>query len=140
MKKNNKSLCLCLSLLFFASATCYGAKQTENFVPSQENTTAPKNFVKVGSATDMAKKSKADIKNDKKQVKLIKQEIKEKLKKTDDRSGLGTLLLVIIAIIIPPVAVLLTDGLKGPFWLDILLTLLFYLPGLIYALFRIFSR
>ncbi|MFL5731419.1 MAG: YqaE/Pmp3 family membrane protein [Cytophagaceae bacterium] len=49
------------------------------------------------------------------------------------------MLLVILAILIPPVAVLLVDGLKGPFWLDILLTLLFYVPGLIYALYRIFK-
>ncbi|MBX9852254.1 MAG: YqaE/Pmp3 family membrane protein [Cytophagaceae bacterium] len=55
-----------------------------------------------------------------------------------NETGLGKVVLVIIAILLPPLAVALVDGLTGPFWLSIVLTLLFYLPGLIYALFRIF--
>ena len=43
------------------------------------------------------------------------------------------LLKVIIAILLPPLAVLLEVGLKGPFWLNILLTLLGYIPGLVHA-------
>ena len=47
----------------------------------------------------------------------------------------NTLLLVILAILLPPLAVALHEnGINGKFWLDLLLTLLFYLPGLIYAL------
>lgn len=77
--------------------------------------------------------------------KLGKQErkqIREAVKKehTKDRPGINTLLLVIIAIILPPLAVALVDGLRAPFWLDLLLTILFYLPGLIYALYRIFRE
>ena len=77
--------------------------------------------------------------------KLGKQErkqIREAVKKqhSNDRSGISTLLLVIIAILLPPLAVALVDGLRAPFWLDLLLTILFYLPGLIYALYRIFRE
>ncbi len=47
----------------------------------------------------------------------------------------NTILLVILAIILPPLAVYLHEGsLNGKFWLSLLLTLLFWLPGVIYAL------
>ena len=73
--------------------------------------------------------------------KAIKKEIKAEFKKLkNNETEVNTLLLVIIAILLPPVAVALVDGFTGPFWLSILLTLLFYLPGLIYALFRIFRN
>lgn len=44
-------------------------------------------------------------------------------------------LLIILAILLPPLAVFLHEGeLNGRFWLSLLLTLLFFLPGIIYAL------
>ncbi|MBL1216023.1 MAG: YqaE/Pmp3 family membrane protein [Planctomycetes bacterium] len=45
------------------------------------------------------------------------------------------LLLVIIAILIPPVAVLLKEGVGAPLIINIILTLLFWVPGLIHALY-----
>lgn len=53
--------------------------------------------------------------------------------------GIVLVLLVILAIILPPLAVLLVDGIGLSFLLSILLTLLFWLPGIIYALIRIFA-
>lgn len=44
------------------------------------------------------------------------------------------LLLVIVAILLPPLAVGLYEGITTNFWIDLLLTLLFYIPGLIFAL------
>jgi uncharacterized membrane protein YqaE (UPF0057 family) len=35
--------------------------------------------------------------------------------------------------IIPPLGVFLTVGLRGAFWLNILLTLMFYIPGFVHA-------
>ena len=67
-------------------------------------------------------------------------EAKKALKDYKAQKGSGdvstnTLLLVILAILLPPLAVALHEnGINGKFWLDLLLTLLFYLPGLIYAL------
>lgn len=55
-------------------------------------------------------------------------------KNTASCSDDQTILLVILAILIPPLAVALKVGLSTPFWLDLLLTLLFYFPGMIYAL------
>ncbi|MCF6365595.1 MAG: YqaE/Pmp3 family membrane protein [Bacteroidales bacterium] len=58
--------------------------------------------------------------------------------KNNENSKYDTILLVIVAILIPPLAVLLLEnGLTTNFWLDLLLTLLFYLPGLIFALYLI---
>jgi uncharacterized membrane protein YqaE (UPF0057 family) len=47
---------------------------------------------------------------------------------------------IILAILLPPVGVFFEVGLKGHFWLNILLTLLGYIPGIIHALYIIFKR
>lgn len=49
------------------------------------------------------------------------------------------ILLVILAVLLPPLAVLIVDGLSLSFLLGLALWLLFYIPGLIYALLVIFS-
>ena len=41
---------------------------------------------------------------------------------------------IVLAVFLPPVAVLLRTGLSGQFLLSILLTLLGHLPGVVYAL------
>jgi uncharacterized membrane protein YqaE (UPF0057 family) len=47
---------------------------------------------------------------------------------------------LILAIILPPVGVLLTVGLGGHFWLNIILTLCGYIPGIIHALYVILKK
>lgn len=44
------------------------------------------------------------------------------------------ILLVILAFLLPPAAVALKTGISGTFWLNLILTLIFWLPGLIHAL------
>lgn len=44
------------------------------------------------------------------------------------------LLLVILAFLLPPLAVGLKNGIGGSFFLNLILTLLFWLPGFIHAL------
>ena len=46
-------------------------------------------------------------------------------------------LLVILAILLPPLAVYLLEGLTTNFWIDVILTLFFWLPGIIFALYLI---
>ena len=88
-------------------------------------------FPESGAKPNLSRQEKRDV----------KKFIKETLKGADkNQTEVNTLLLVIIAILLPPVAVALVDGISGPFWLSILLTLLFYVPGLIYALYRIFRQ
>lgn len=47
---------------------------------------------------------------------------------------------IILSVIIPPVGVFLQVGLGLQFWLNILLTLLGYFPGLIHAIWIILRR
>lgn len=47
---------------------------------------------------------------------------------------------IIIAIFLPPLGVFLQVGLGGAFWLNILLTLLGYVPGLVHAIWIIAKR
>ncbi|MBR3980129.1 MAG: YqaE/Pmp3 family membrane protein [Bacteroidales bacterium] len=42
--------------------------------------------------------------------------------------------LVLLSIFIPPLAVFLNNGLGTEFWIDLILTILGWLPGMIYAL------
>ena len=49
-------------------------------------------------------------------------------------SEISKLLLVIIAILLPPLAVGLKEGVGGALILNIVLWILFYIPGLIHAL------
>ncbi len=47
---------------------------------------------------------------------------------------------IIIAIFLPPLGVFLQVGLGGAFWLNILLTLLGYVPGLVHAIWIIAKK
>jgi len=49
-------------------------------------------------------------------------------------------LLLILAILLPPLSVFLKEGrINSRFWVSLLLTLLLWLPGVIYSIFVIFS-
>ncbi len=52
---------------------------------------------------------------------------------------ISKLLLVIIAILLPPLAVGLKRGVGGALFLNIILCLLFWLPGLLHALYVVLS-
>jgi len=52
---------------------------------------------------------------------------------------LGNLLLSILAIILPPVAAFLKVGCTTHFWINIVLTILGWLPGCIHALYLIWA-
>jgi uncharacterized membrane protein YqaE (UPF0057 family) len=49
------------------------------------------------------------------------------------RKGTMDLLRIIAAILLPPLGVFLQVGFGGHFWLNILLTLLGYIPGIVHA-------
>ena len=50
------------------------------------------------------------------------------------------LIRIIVAIFIPPLGVFLQVGLGKDFWINILLTLLGYIPGIIHAVYIIAKR
>jgi len=55
-------------------------------------------------------------------------------------NDLSPLLLVIIAILLPPLAVGLKAGVGGALILNIILTIFFYLPGLLHALYVVLKN
>ena len=50
------------------------------------------------------------------------------------------ILRIIVAIILPPLGVFLQVGIGPQFWINILLTLLGYIPGIIHAIWIILRR
>lgn len=50
------------------------------------------------------------------------------------------ILRILLAILLPPVGVFLQVGIGLQFWLNILLTLLGYIPGIIHAVYIILTR
>lgn len=76
------------------------------------------------------KDRKTRIKEAKKEMKSFKKE-----RRHGQEPSTSTLLLVILCILLPPLAVYLHQGvINNKFWISLLLTLLFWLPGVIYAL------
>ncbi|RTL61077.1 MAG: YqaE/Pmp3 family membrane protein [Sphingobacteriales bacterium] len=70
-------------------------------------------------------------------MKEVKQAVKDfkKNKRNGGEADTNTLLLVILAILLPPLAVYLHEGqINTKFWISLLLTILFWIPGVIYAL------
>ncbi len=58
-----------------------------------------------------------------------------KANKATGEASTNTILLVILAFFLPPLAVYLHEGtINSKFWLNLILTLLFFIPGLIHAL------
>jgi uncharacterized membrane protein YqaE (UPF0057 family) len=85
----------------------------------------------LGEFNNLSKKEKKErLKEVKKAVKQYKAD-----KKADKEPSTNTLLLVILAILLPPLAVYLHEGtINNRFWISLILTLLFWIPGVIYAL------
>ncbi len=50
------------------------------------------------------------------------------------------ILRIIIAILLPPLGVFLQEGLGKHFWINIILTILGYVPGIIHAIYIIIRR
>ena len=50
------------------------------------------------------------------------------------------LIKIIFAILLPPLGVFMQVGLGGAFWLNILLTLCGYIPGIVHAVYIIAKR
>ena len=73
----------------------------------------------------------------KNEVRTSSREKIEQRRKIDSNSTSADdrlILLVILAILIPPLAVFLARGIGTEFWISLILTLLFYFPGMIYSL------
>lgn len=58
---------------------------------------------------------------------------------TTDSTG-SDLLKILIAVLLPPLGVFLEVGLTKHFWLNILLTILGYIPGIVHAVYIIAKK
>jgi uncharacterized membrane protein YqaE (UPF0057 family) len=133
-----KNLCLLLAVL------CLNLSVETSFasviIPATNTSSEPSPVV-VKSAMDAfhglsKKERKAKIKDVRKEIKAF-----NAAKKAGNEPSTNTLLLAILAILLPPLAVYLYEGeITTHFWISLLLTLLFWLPGIIYALIIIFGN
>lgn len=55
-------------------------------------------------------------------------------------SDSADLLRIVLAVFLPPLGVFLQEGLGTQFWINVLLTLLGYVPGLVHAVWIIARR
>ncbi|WP_430438156.1 YqaE/Pmp3 family membrane protein [Pontibacter chitinilyticus] len=95
-------------------------------------TPAPKTITEA-EALAMAKERLANM--TKAEKKSFKKEVKKELKEAKYQDGGRTSIVeIILAVLLPPLAVFLHDGIGTSFWISIILTLLFWIPGIIYAL------
>jgi len=91
------------------------------------------------SNSSLSKKEKRTMKKEVRQTVMKELKSQKKAMKAAKKTGLETadddkLIRIIIAFFIPPLSVALGRGIGSTFWLNLLLTLLFFLPGLIHAL------
>ena len=137
MKKN----LLLFAFLLFISGQAMSAFVSDSKSKPEETSVNPNEVKNVPAATDVKAAmeqfnslSKAEkkfkLKEVKKQLRVLKAE-----RKANSAPSTNTALLVILAILLPPLAVYLHQGeINTKFWISLLLTLLFFLPGIIYAL------
>ncbi len=90
------------------------------------------------SVKDALKEFKNITRSERKErIKAVKAALKEYKanKNAGNEPSTNQLLMIILAILLPPLAVYLHEGeVNTKFWISLLLTLLFWLPGVIYAL------
>jgi uncharacterized membrane protein YqaE (UPF0057 family) len=128
---------LTLLLMVSVSVSPVKAASLPSVEPAAKTEPAPES---VKSAVDEFKNlSRHDRKN---RIKDAKKLLKEY--KADKRAGRDAetdqVLLAILAILLPPLAVYLKEGeVNTRFWISIILTLLFWIPGVIFALLVVFD-
>ncbi len=136
-----KALTFILSIIFLTSA--FNESLAAFVIPmhSANETPAKPDSKTVSSALSefmhlSRKERRLRVKEAKSEIKKIKAE-----KKAGSEPSTNQVLLVILAILLPPLAVYLHEGeINNKFWLDLVLTLLFFLPGVIYALIVVLSK
>lgn len=131
MRKN--LLLLSFAILLFTPFTF--SASTTNTV--EEAAAQVSNEPAVGSIQDAMKEFKNLSRSERKdRIREAKKELSlYKEKKASGDVSTNTLLLVILAILLPPLAVYLHEGeINTRFWVSLILSILFLLPGIIYSL------
>lgn len=97
--------------------------------PATLEAPAAEKVVTEAEAIELVKERMANMTSVEK--KELKKELKEALKQSGSRTSIVE---IILAVLLPPLAVFLHDGIGTSFWISLILTLLFWIPGVIYAL------
>ncbi len=118
-------LLLLSSLLLLLTQNSYAVAPYRHAAPSETAVASAPHANK-----EMTRKEKREMR------KGLKQKIREAVRNAKEQGASDDLvLLIILAILLPPLAMFVyEDGATNRFWISLLLTLLFYLPGLIYTL------
>ena len=124
-------LCICTLTGPVLAAAVIPTSATSNPVTTPDPLAAPTIKQALAEFKNLSRSErKSRLKEAKKEWKTYKQE-----KKNGAEPSTNQTLLIILAILLPPLAVYLHEGeINNKFWISLLLTLLFFLPGVIYAL------
>ena len=123
-----------LSVTFAAIPVVDSKKDTSAAYVSKEDEVMVNNAVAAFKSLSKSEK-KARIADAKQLLKEYKA-----TKASGGEASTNTILLAILAILLPPLAVYLHENdFNAKFWISLLLTLLFWVPGVIYALIVIFA-
>ncbi len=137
MKKNLLLLTMSVAILVNPLITSAAMISPVTATPVTAN---PSEVLKKAIA-DYKHLSRSERKSKIKDVKKVIHDYKAAKKANIAAPTTNTLLLVILAIILPPLAVYLHEGeINNKFWLDLILTLLLFLPGVIYALIVVLGK
>lgn len=137
MKKITTRVLTLLVMVTVCTSSVLAASLPTDNTAKTEPTPAP---ATVNSAVDEFRHlSKYERKSRIKEAKKLMKDYK-----ADKRAGRAAetdqVLLAILAILLPPLAVYLKEGeVNSRFWISVILTLLFWIPGVIYALLIVFD-
>lgn len=129
-----KQLCTRLLLL----ALCFSMMLPQTFaasLPAHPVATEPDPATVKAALHEFKNLSGKERKTRIKEAKKAVKQLKAQKRKAAEPLVENQVLLVIITILLPPLGVYLHQGeINSKFWISLLLTLLFYIPGLIYSL------
>src|SRR5689334_17828228 len=138
-----KNFLLLAALVIIGTTVCPSSFATTVINPSDNSVIVPGNPDPATVKSAKEEFSHLSKKEKRMRISEVKAAIKhyKAQKKTGAEPSTNTLLLVILCILLPPLAVYLHEGvINNKFWIDLLLTLLFWLPGLIYALIVVLGK
>ena len=120
-----------LTIVFFAAITLLNTTAQAAILPPASDKTEVQIKEAVNEFNTLSKAEKKDRVS---KVKTAIQQYKANLK-NGERIDDNKLLAIIFAILIPPVGVVLYENkVTTKFWISLLLTFIFWLPGMIYSL------
>lgn len=133
------TICLASSLVFSVQASVVTDISTGSTSTTVVTTPVLNDVVAEDALREFKSLSRTERKARMKEVKKMLREYKA-TKKAGGEVSTNQVLLGILCVLLPPLAVGLHQGeINGKFWLSLLLTLLFWLPGVIYALIVVFG-